>query len=64
MEKHEKIFFSETIRPRLLRFGMLHHLVDLYKVCSNYTPRAKKGSAPGVTCLGFIFREHMQKDIV
>ena len=29
MEKHEKIFFTETIRPGPLRFGMLHHLVDL-----------------------------------
>ena len=33
-EKHEKIFLSETTRPRALVFGMKHHLVDLYQVCS------------------------------
>ena len=35
-EKHELIFLSEIIRPRALIFGMKHHLVDLYHVCSNY----------------------------
>ena len=49
-EKHEKIFLSETTRPRALIFGMKHHLVDLQKVCSNYTPGAKNGPALGVTC--------------
>ena len=34
--KHEKIFLSETTRPRALIFGMWHLLVDLYQVCSNY----------------------------
>ena len=29
-EKHEKIFLSETVRPRALIFGMNHHLVDLF----------------------------------
>ena len=43
-EKHEKIFLSETTRPRALIFGMKHYLVDLYQVCSNYTPGAKNGS--------------------
>ena len=33
-EKHEKIFLSETIRPRAMIFGIEHHL-DVY--------------APGVT---------------
>ena len=32
MLKHEKIFLSETIWPRVLIFSMLHHLVDLYQV--------------------------------
>ena len=42
-EKHEKIFLSETIRPRAMIFGMYrHHLVD-------YAPGAKNGPAPGVT---------------
>ena len=44
-EKHEKIFLSETIRPRAMIFGMYrHHLVD-------YAPGAKNGPAPG----GYIF---------
>ena len=30
-----KIFLSETTRPRSLIFGIYHHLVDLYQVCSN-----------------------------
>ena len=34
-EQHEKIFLSETTRPRVLIFGMKHHLVDLYQICSN-----------------------------
>ena len=38
MGKHEKIFLSETRRPRLLIIGIKHHLVDLYQVCSNYSP--------------------------
>ena len=42
-EKHEKIFMSETTMPRALIFGMKHHLVNLYQVCSNYIPWAKKG---------------------
>ena len=46
-EKHGKIILSETIRPRALIFGMYHHLVDLYQVCSHYTPRAKNGPTPG-----------------
>ena len=49
-EKHEKIFLSETTRPRALIFGMKHHLVDLYQVCSNKTPGAKNVHAPGITC--------------
>ena len=49
-EKHEKIFLSETTKPRALIFGMKHHLVDFYQVCANYTPGAKNGSTPGVTC--------------
>ena len=49
-EQHEKIFLSETTRPRALIFGMKQRLVDFYQVCSNYTPGAKNGPAPGVTC--------------
>ena len=47
--KHEKIFLSETTRYRVLIFGMKRHLVDLYKVCSNYAPWAQNGTALGVT---------------
>ena len=45
--KHEQFFLSETIWPRVLIFGMYHHLVDLYQVCSNYAPGAKKGPTGG-----------------
>ena len=44
--KHEKIFLSETTRHRALIFG----IVDLYQVCSNYSPEANYGPALGVTC--------------
>ena len=44
------IFLSETTGPRALIFGMYHHLVDLYQVCSNKAPGVKNGPAPGVTC--------------
>ena len=47
--KHKKNFLSETLGlDRALTFGMYHHLVDLYQVCSNYTPGSKNVSAPGV----------------
>ena len=46
-EKHEKIFLTETTRPRVLIFGMKHHLVDFYQVCSNHTPGAKNAPHPG-----------------
>ena len=45
-ENIEKIFLSETIRSRALIFGVWHHLVDLYQVCSN-NAQAKNGPAPG-----------------
>ena len=41
-ENHEKIFLSETARPKVLIFSMKHHLVNVYQVCSNNTPGAKK----------------------
>ena len=44
--KHEKIFLSETTRPRALILGMKHHLVDLYQLCSNDAPGAKNGPTP------------------
>ena len=50
-KKHEKIFLSETIRPRALIFGMSHHLVDVYQVCSKFTPIGPEiAGPPGVTC--------------
>ena len=33
-----KIFLTETTRPKALIFGMKHHLVSLYQICSNYFP--------------------------
>ena len=50
VEKKKKIFLSETRKPRLLIFGIKHHLVKLYQVCSIYIPWAKNGTALGVTC--------------
>ena len=44
-----KKIMSETAGPRVLIFGMKHHLVDLYQVCLNYTPEAENGSPPWVT---------------
>ena len=29
-------------------FDMLHHLVDLYQVCSDDAPGTKNGTAPGI----------------
>ena len=51
MEKHGRIFLSETIRPRAFLFGMKHYLTDLYQVCSNYAPGAKNGPTQGSHCL-------------
>ena len=50
-EKHEFKLLIETIRPRVLIFGIYtkHHLVDLYQVCSKYAPGAKSGPIPGFT---------------
>ena len=45
-----KIFCSETILPRAMIFGMLHHLVDIYQLCSNNAPEAKQGHTLGVKC--------------
>ena len=42
----KKILLSETTRLRALIFGLMHHLLDLYQVCSNYTHAAKNG-VPG-----------------
>ena len=42
-KKHENIFLTETIWPRVLIIGMMYHLVDLYEVCLNYPPGTKNG---------------------
>ena len=56
--KHDKIFLSEPIRPIAFIFGMRHHLVDLYPVCSNYAPEAKIGPVRGVHMFNIgIYRE-------
>ena len=48
MKNMKKIFLCDTIWPRVLIFGMQHHLVDLYQVCSNYVPGTKNGPVRGV----------------
>ena len=45
----EKLFLSETTRLKALIFGLLHHLMDIYHICSNYAHGAKNGLAPEVT---------------
>ena len=45
--KCEKLLLSETTRRRCLVFVKCHHLVDLFQVCSNYSPWAKNDSAGG-----------------
>ena len=40
---------SPTTMPRASIFGLKHHLVNLYQVCSNYISGAKNGPTPGVT---------------
>ena len=49
-KENSKCFFSETGRRRALIFGILHFLVDFYKVCSYDAPGVKTGPAPVVTC--------------
>ena len=44
-ENMKKIFLSETTETRALIFDMKHLLVDLYHVCSNYTPGGQNGTA-------------------
>ena len=48
--ENNEIILSDTIRLRAFIFGMKHHLVNLYQVCSNYIPGAKNGPAPGLIC--------------
>ena len=33
-----KIFFSRTRRPMILKLGMKHQAIELYKVCINRDP--------------------------
>ena len=52
----QKIFLSEITRPRALMFGMKHHLVDLYQVCSgeplpSLFKWGLKWPRTGLTCL-------------
>ena len=47
----ENIKKSSYHKLRALIFGMLHHQVGLYQVCSNYAPRAKNGRMQGAPCI-------------
>ena len=42
------IVCSETTKPRALIFGMWHHLITLYQICSNLNTRAPNGPALGI----------------
>ena len=56
-----KKILSKTTRPRALIFGMKHHLVNFYQVCSNNIPWAKNGPVPGATCfIKACIRENMK----
>ena len=37
-KNHLKIFFSRTRRPMILKLGMKHQAMELYKVCINHDP--------------------------
>lgn len=41
-------FVFETARPRAYIHGMMHHLVDAYRECSNY-PAVTIGPTAGLT---------------
>ena len=41
-EKHDKIFLSKTTKLEALIFGIKHHHVNLYQVCSNYILHKEK----------------------
>ena len=56
-EQHEKVFLSETTRPRALILGMLYQLVDLCQVCSKYSPGAKNVPSLMVTFYIGLYRE-------
>ena len=56
-EKHEKIFLSETTRPRAMTFVMKHYLVVFYPVWSNYSPGAKMAPSRGSHALHRLNRE-------
>ena len=62
--KCEKILLFETRRPIPLLFGMSHHLVDLYQVCSSYSPWVKiappLGSIVSLFYIG-LYRENVKK---
>ena len=57
----KKIFLSYTRRPTLLIFGIYHHLVNLYQVCSNYIAWAKNGHAPGHMFYIGLYRGNVKK---
>ena len=54
--KHEKIFLYETTNHRALIFDMKYNLVDLYQLCSSYTPGAKNVPASVVTWFTILHR--------
>ena len=60
-EKHGKIFLSETIRHRALIFGMYHHLVDLYQVCSKMPQGLKMARPWGHMLTIGLYRENHEK---
>ena len=61
-DENFKNLYSEPTRPRVLIFGMKHHLEDLYQVCSNYAPGPKNGPYPRGHMLYIgLYRKNMKK---
>ena len=50
-KKTLKIFFSRTRKPMILKHGMKHHGIELYKVYANHDP--------GMTLTYFMARSHI-----
>ena len=63
-EKHEKILLSKTTRHRALIFGVMHYLVVLYPVCSNYTSGPKKVPPRGHMLYIGLNREKHEKNLL
>ena len=64
-ENHEKIFLSETTRPRALMCSMKHHLVNHYQVFFKLHPWGQKWPDPWLTCFYIgLYKEKHEKNLL